>query len=355
MADHYVDAGERGVSGNFARRALLFIAILAVALFLWRIADVLLLAFAGVLIAVFLRGLAGYLAERSPLTIKWAFAVVLAVVLLVIGAFAWFSGPRIAEQFGQFTQELPQSVDTLKSRLREYAWGQYIVQYMSASKAKVLPQGLDAISKITGFTSAVLNALTSLFVILFTGIFFGFNPKLYLNGIVALVPKGKSERVREALHTVGASLWKWLLGRFIAMVFVGVATAVGLWALGVPLALLLGLIAGLLDFVAFFGPIVASIPAILIALGKGGYSTALYVALLYFAIQQIEGNLVTPLVQQKMVSIPPAVVVLAVLAFGLLFGLPGFILGVPLALVAMVLIKELYVEDMLGKQVESSS
>ena len=140
------------------------------------------------------------------------------------------------------------------------------------------------------------------------------------------------------------------MGQFLAMLFVGVATTIGLMLIGAPLALVLGLIAALLDFVPIVGPIAAAVPGILLAL-TAGPSTALYAALVYLVVQQLEGNLITPLVQQKMISLPPVLVLFAVVSAGLLLGIPGVIVATPLALLIMVLVRMLYVQDVLGKEV----
>jgi predicted PurR-regulated permease PerM len=138
----------------------------------------------------------------------------------------------------------------------------------------------------------------------------------------------------------------WLKGQAIAMVVVGLLTGLGLWALGMPSALTLGLLAGVLEFIPFAGPIIAAVPAILLALAVSP-ELALWVTLLYVAIQQFEGNLLTPLVQQYAVDLPGAVLLFSLIGFGTLFGTLGVILAAPLAVVTMVLVKRLYVIETL--------
>jgi predicted PurR-regulated permease PerM len=127
------------------------------------------------------------------------------------------------------------------------------------------------------------------------------------------------------------------------MVIVGLITGVGLWLLEIPLALSLGLIAGLLEFVPFVGPILSAIPAILVAFTQDGMAP-LYVVLLYLAVQQIEGNALMPLIQRWAVSLPPALGLIGVVVFGLLFGVLGVLFATPLMVVVMVLTQKLYVE-----------
>jgi predicted PurR-regulated permease PerM len=135
------------------------------------------------------------------------------------------------------------------------------------------------------------------------------------------------------------------------MMLVFVLTGLGLWAIGLPAALALALLAGLAEFVPLIGPVVAAIPALLIALAEG-WQTALWTLLLYLAIQQVESNLIMPLVQHRVVSLPPAVALFAVVAFGLLFGSLGVLFATPLAVVIFVAVKKLWVRETLGEPTE---
>lgn len=333
-----------------AKRSIVFVVVVALALFLWQIVDALLLMFIGVLIAVFLHGLAKRLSAHAPLSTSWSLGVVGVVLVGVFVGAALLLGPRISEQYNELVQTLPQSIDQLQQSLQQTPWGEYVLNEAQSPESG-LRTGGDVFSRLTGMASRALGALTNAILILFAAIFFAASPDLYKRGIVLLVPEGRAERVSEALDASGNALWKWLMGRLIAMVFVGIFTTIGLLLLGVPLALVLGLLAGILDFVPFIGPIAAAVPGILLALTIGP-TKALYAALVYFAVQQLEGNLLTPLVQRYEVSLPPVLVLFAVLAAGLLFGILGLIVATPLSVVVLVLVKMLYVEDALGKSVE---
>jgi hypothetical protein len=146
------------------------------------------------------------------------------------------------------------------------------------------------------FFSGLLGALGDVRIITFVAIYFAAQPYTYIDGIVTLVPKRKRARAREVLDEIGTTLSKWLFGKACSMLVVGAATALGLWLLGVPLALILGIIAGLLDFIPYLGPLMAGVPAVLMAL---------YTIGLFAAIQLAEGYLLQPLVEQKTVNLPP--------------------------------------------------
>ncbi len=332
-----------------ARLSLIFVAVVALALFIWKIATVLLLAFVGVLFAVFLRGLAHRLSDHSPLSTSWALAVVSLAIVAVLAAMVLLMGPRISDQVQQLTETLPQSIGQLQQAVQQTELGAYVLQQVQTSNGG-LNLGSNIFSQLTGTASRVIGGLMDVVLILFAAIFFAIDPGLYKRGVSLLLPKSKESRFEDALDATGDALWKWLMGKIVAMLFVGVAVTVGLTLLGIPLALTLGIIAGLFDFIPFFGPIVAAVPGILLGLTVGP-SNALYAALVYFAAQQIEGNVLTPLVQRRAVSVPPVLVLFAVIAGGLLFGVLGMLVATPLVVVAMVMISMLYVEDALGKDV----
>lgn len=331
------------------RRSLVFVGIIAIALMIWQIAGALVLAFVGILIAVFLRGLAGRLADRASLTEGWALSIVILTITVLLVGMAFLVGPRIVDQVQQLAESIPDSIGQLEESIRETDWGSYLLQ------ERELPDGAgqlgsDVFSRLTGAAFSVVGGLFDLVLILFAAVFFALDPGLYKHGIVLLAPKRTESRLREALEASGVALWKWLMARFVAMLFVGLSVWIGLMLLGVPLALTLGLLAGLLDFVPFVGPIAAAVPAILLAFTMGP-AEALYVSLLYLVVQQIEGNMVSPLVQQRAVSLPPVLVLFAVLAGGMLYGILGMLVATPLILIVIVFVSMLYIEDVLGKKV----
>jgi len=177
------------------------------------------------------------------------------------------------------------------------------------------------------------------------------NPGVYIGHLLLLLPVDRRSRVAQMFHLQGQALRLWLLGRLVSMVFVGVTSAIGLLLLDVPMALTLGLIAGLATFIPYLGPILGAIPAVLVAFLVSPM-VALYVAILYFVIESVESSLIYPLAQRHVVHIPPAYTVLIQIGGGVLGGLPGVILATPLAVVAAVAIQMLYVEDVLGESVE---
>ena len=304
--------------------------------------KLLLLVISGILIATFFRGIASFL--KSKLPIGDNFAVVLSLLIttgVFVGIFFILS-PRISNQFESFQKQLPNAIENAKEYILSKPIGNNFKSYVQDSNQILSTYG----SKLSKFFSSFLGGLTNLYIIFFLGLFFMFQPNLYVDGIVKLFPKYKRKRTKEILQVIGYTLKRWLLGKLFSMLLVGVLTGIGLYFLGIPLALTLGLFAAIITFIPNFGPILSLIPALLLALLKGP-DYALYVIILYVGIQAVESNLITPLIQNKMISFPLAMVLIAQVALGIFTGILGIILAVPIVAILMVIIKMAYIEDIL--------
>jgi predicted PurR-regulated permease PerM len=202
-----------------------------------------------------------------------------------------------------------------------------------------------------GITSAV-GALTSGLVVIIIGLYAATTPMVYIDGALRLLPPSRRERGREVVRALGQALRWWLVGRVASMAVVGFLTAVGLWVAGIPLAFVLGLIAALLSFVPYIGPIASVVPAALVALAESP-TKVLYVFIIYGVVQLLESYLITPLIQERAVSIPPAVLISAQVIMGILAGAIGVLMATPLAVVLIVLVQMLYLADVLGDPVST--
>lgn len=204
---------------------------------------------------------------------------------------------------------------------------------------------LQSLSKIIfPFLSSTLSAIAALVFMIFIAMYIASEPRLYKNGLLLLFPPERREHTSEVLSEVGHMLRSWLVARLIAMVVIGLVTGGVLALLKVPAAGALGIIAGLLEFIPLFGPIAASVPAIGMGLIESP-TTALWVAIAFVVIQQFEGNVLTPMLMQKRIEVPAAVVIVSVAALGVLFGVLGMLIAEPLSAVAILLMKRLWVKD----------
>ena len=332
---------EPGLSSlnDYTYRVLIALALVALAILGWRLASVFILVFGGVLVAVALRVLTNMLVRHTRLKERWALAIVVLSVAALLACTVWLIGAQVSSQLGELIGTLPEAVAKVKASLEQSTIGKAIAKFAQSSTKN----SEGAVSGLARFAGGTFSAVTDTVVILFVGLYLAADPGLYRRGVVRLFPQPAQISVLAALDKSGTALRKWLVGQLSAMVAVGTLTFLGLTLLQVPLSLSLALIAAMLEFVPFVGPIVASIPAILMGFTQGPQE-ALYVALLYLAINQVEGNVIMPLVQKWAVALPPALGILSVVAFGALFGIAGVLFAVPLMVVAMTLAQELYIK-----------
>jgi predicted PurR-regulated permease PerM len=307
----------------------------------WTVRDTLLLVFGAVVVAILLRALAAPLVHRAGIRQRRAVLLVLLVLLAVLGLALWLIGAPLAEQLQTLRSALPEAWAALRGWLQKLPAGDRLLQWMAE-----LSHAQPPWKNVAVLATAVAGALSSLLLIVLMGIYLALDARRYRDGAVRLFSPARRPQIGAALDATGQALTRWLLGQAVMMVTVGVAVAIGLSLLGMPMALALGLIAGLLEFVPFFGPIASGVLAVLVAFVQGPQQ-ALYVALLFIALQQIEESALVPLVQRWAVSLPPVLGLAGVLVFGTLFGPLGVVFGTPLTVVVMVLVDKLYVRQAL--------
>ena len=208
-------------------------------------------------------------------------------------------------------------------------------QFFSQSKNIIL-QTATLFSTTFGFLGSVV-------VFLFIGIFLAYDPQTYRHGLIQLAPVKYHRSFDLLLKDLTVVLRWWLMGKLLSMAIVGILTTLGLWLLNVPLALTLGLFAAFLTFVPNLGPILSAIPAVLMAVVQSS-ELALYVVLLYLVIQTFESYLITPLIQNNTLALPPVVIILAQLVMALFTGILGLTLATPLLAVITVVIRKCYIE-----------
>ncbi len=301
--------------------------------------SVLLLVLAGALIAIYFTGLSGLIFRKT----KWKRGICLTIsvlgTVLLVAALFWLIGAKLETQLSELTDTLPKTIERAKEQLEKSDLGKSVVKRISSPESA---QKLKA--SLGSFFKSTFGVLGDIYVVVFIAIFFTAAPGVYKRGIVDLIPQKGKQKAAEILDKLGENLKKWLKGKFFAMFVVFVLTAAGLAIIGIPLWLVLAIIAGLFNFIPNFGPLIGMVPAVLVALMIGP-SAAAIVGALYILIQVVESNFITPLVQQKLVSIPPALIIIAQLLISPLTGGWGLVLATPLMLIVMILVKELYIKN----------
>jgi len=343
---------DTGLSKHFTpyvRRVLIALGLAAVVIVLlftlWRLGEALLVMFASGLFAVFLSGCATWIRRRTSLGYGWCVLIVVMILAALIVGAAGSLGVQVAQQATQLYQGLNDSLQQVQAWLERSEWGSELLKQAEQDQLRLTELTAPATRLLRRAVAAIALGI----VILVVGIYLAGNPELYTRGALRLIPIGKRPRGQEVLDAVGLALQGWLLAEFVSMTIIGTLVAVGLWLFGIELWLILGLLAGLLTFIPNLGPIIAGIPPILLALNQSPW-LALGVLGYFTAVQFLEGYLITPMVQQRVIRLPPAAILSVQLLMGYAFGLLGIALAAPLLAAMMVIVEMLYVQDLLGDQ-----
>ena len=382
---------------DILRAAALVIGLYLALRLVWLTHELLLIAFLGVLFGLAVASGTDYLQRfRIPRGLG-ASLIVFGLLGALYGLGMW-SAPTLRAQFTELQKTLPGALDQAErwlDRQRSGMLGQFIPGGAVDQAEKAVgapapaperPQGqqgqqgrqgqpggaqaaepqasggglpqtltgqLGAVARyLFSFLSSTVAVLGGIILIIFIAIYIGAEPRLYQKGMLHLVPHTARPRAKEVLTAIGMTLRRWLVSQLIAMVVIGVVTTITLKLLGVQAALSLGIIAGLLEFIPLAGPFLAAIPAV--AMGFiDSPQKALFVAIAYIAIQQLENHVLIPVLMREGLDLPPLLTVLGLALMGIVFGFLGMLVAVPLLAAIVVAIKLLYVEDVMGDDVKT--
>ncbi|HEX2061540.1 MAG TPA: AI-2E family transporter [Thermoanaerobaculia bacterium] len=349
--------------------AIVFLVLIALR-FLWIAHAIFVVTFLGMLIGLAMARGVDHLERWHIRRGIGAPLVLLAVVGAFVGLFALI-GPSISQQSRELTKEMPKALHQIEQWLnrtpakalveqpqppqqqqQQQGQGNQQQQQQQGGLSGQLARELRGATKfLFPIVSSIFGAIGGVIIVLFIAMYIAAEPGLYREGMLHLVPHRHRARAAEWLSTLRDTLRQWLIARLIAMVLIGVITGGALALLQVKGAVALGVLAGLLEFVPFFGPIASAIPAIAIALVDSPQK-ALWVVGLYLVMQQLEGNVITPLLLERRLDIPPVLTVVAVAALGVVFGVIGMLIAEPLLAVILVTTKMLYVTDVVGDEVK---
>ncbi len=309
--------------------------------------QVVLLGITAVIWAVLFRGPADWICSKTCIKHHWATLLSVILVLGVMTGLGWLVFPSFIEEFSQFEKKIPEAINNIKEELVQTSLGRRLVQELESPQEIIMKNGGTLQNLVASFFSSLFGFLADVFIVIVVGFFLLADPHLYKRVIVKLFPVDRRPRVALLLTYQYRTLKSWLAGKLFDMFVVAALTTFGLWLLDIPLPIALGVIAGLISFIPNLGPIIALIPALLIAYLEGPKSV-LYVFILYNSIQLIESNLLLPLIQQHQVSVPPAFILLGQVLLGVVAGVLGIILTVPILVLLMVFVKMIYLQDILG-------
>ena len=332
--------------GHIAAITVAIVAIVGVAWLVIELSHFLLLVFSALVLAAVFDAITRAIMKVTGL--NRGPSLTLAVLLLLtvfVGVFGLF-GTQMAGEFDTIRESIPPAIEQLREFLDRLG--------LDDSVRGLIDQGSGDLSRYAGQLGGyVLSAGSALanFILVFVGaIFFASDPSVYRRGLLLLMPHRAEEVAATALDDASRGLRGWMVGQAVSSLVVAALSWAGLAILDVPASGGLGLIAGLLDVIPMIGPVIAGVPAVLLAFTVSP-ATALWTVGLFLLVQQLQGNFLQPMIQKHAVDVPPAVLLFAVVAAGLLFGLLGVLLAAPLTVIVYALVQRIYVQALLGKSI----
>ncbi|HVY58044.1 MAG TPA: AI-2E family transporter [Xanthobacteraceae bacterium] len=331
-------------TAEFAKRAAIFVAIALVPVLVWYLFNVILMAVGAIILAALLQLGAEPFIRWLGMRRGWALIVSGLLVVAIIGGAGYLFGTQLAAEFQEVIQRASQAQKSLSAQLQSTEFGQTLLSHTQFGNVSIS----DVLTKVFSLSTSFLEAVV---VTVVTGLYLAAQPRLYREGLVELFPPRWRANAVETIDDVSSALRLWLLAQLIQMVVIGLLSTFAVWMIGLPSPLALGIIAGVTEFIPYLGPILAAIPALLVAATQGLDAT-LWTLAAYIIIHQTEGNLIVPLMQRRMLFIPPAVILLGIVAISFLFGPIAIVFAAPIAVILFVLTKKLYLRDTLGEQTD---
>ncbi len=333
---------------EFISRLLLTVGVvLAVCVVIYAF-QIILLIFAGCLLAILLTGLSSYLRKYVKIPESLSLILVIILIIVLIAFCSWLFGQQFSAHLQNLGHTLQKAYNMLLSQIEKTGWGASLIKKTTSGVGGA--SGMQLLSKATVAFSTTLGMFVDFLVIIFVGLFLAFERKMYTEGFKRLFPKRLRPRVDELLSNLDQVLRWWMLGQFIYMLTIGILATIGLEIMGIPMALSLGIVAMVFSFVPYLGTIISVVPAMLIALTISGHM-ALYVLGLYLLIHMIDAYLLAPLIQLEAISLPPALTICSQILMGYFAGILGLLVATPLIAVIIVLVQVLYVRKVLSDDV----
>ena len=333
---------------RFIRRVLWIIVIVALVAALYLARHLLILAFGSVLIAIVIHAIAELYSTRLRLGSKRAMTAAILTLLAFLALLFWLFGVEFRSQVNTLVIALPGLLDQFQAYMSQSPVGAKVVDAVRAAFAgSRVAQDIGEI--VRGAGQLLLNTV----LVLFGAIFFAVDPKIYERGLLLLIPPSRRAALEDALGDVGSTLLLWLRAQLIQMTPMGTMVGIGLWIAGVPSPAMLGLLTGLSEFIPYVGPVAAMLPALGLA-ATAGTDQLLWALGVFAAVRVIQTNFVTPFVTSRVVAIPPALSLFAIIGTGAVFGLFGLFFSGGILVVGFTLVRSLYLREMLGEDIPRS-
>jgi predicted PurR-regulated permease PerM len=326
------------------KRAVLIVVVALVPFLIWYLFDVILVAFGAIILAMVLRLGAEPFSRWLAIPRSVALIASSLIALAVAGGAGYLFGTLISRELQDVLNRASAAEQIIQAKMHGSELGELFLSRMTQENFSITGIIEKFFTVSTGFLGALL-------VMVISAIYLAAQPELYRLGLIKLFPPRLHAQAAKKIDHIGNTLRLWLIGQLIQMILIGVLSGLAAWIIGLPSAIALGLIAFAAEFVPYLGPIIAAVPAVLVA-ATIDTTAMLWTIAAYLIIHQIEGNLFTPLIQRRLVLVPPAVMLLGIVAISLLFGPPAVIFAAPIVVVVFIAVKVLYVRDTLGEDTE---
>lgn len=348
---------EENSTYSFIKKVLISVVVAAtitlLVLFVGYAVNILLLVFLGVLLGIVFRSLRDIISDYTGMPTTLSLAVVVVFLFgLFIGS-GYLLVPKIYQQAEMMYDQAPEEWNKIKQELWQYEWGKEIARENPNPK-DFLENEQDAAGEDNDMTQGVLDlftvtagAIASTVLVIVIAIYIAAEPEVYTSGFLRLFPTDKRLLVTNIMDETALTIQWWLVGQLVSMLILGIITTLGLWLLGMPYSLVLGIFTALMTFIPNLGPILAGIPTLLVALTQSP-TMVLYVGIFYIFIQSVEGYFITPMIHREAINVPPVLIITIQFLLYYLIGFIGVFVAMPLVACLMILIQRVYIEEILG-------
>ncbi len=346
---------------SFLKKVLIFVlialAVILLVMFIGRAIDTLLVIFAGVLLGTIFRSARDFIHQTFHISHSFSLVIVVLTFLSAVIGTSYLLAPHIADQADMFYEQLPETWEMTKQEISQFGWGRELarenpnIRDFFESESDQADENNDITKSILGYLSTTVAIIAGFILVFVIAIYIAAEPKLYTEGLVRLFPINRRKQVVEIMNEIAITIQWWMVGQVCSMIILGTLATLGLWLLGIPYAILLGVLTAFMTFIPNLGPIIASVPILLISLTVS-VETAIYVGIFYVILQGIEGYFITPMIHRKAISVPPVLIITIQFLLYYLVGFLGVLLAMPIIGCAMVIVKRLYIQDILGDSLE---
>lgn len=346
---------------SFSKKVWIAVAVAAtitiLVLFIGYAVNILMLVFVGVLLGIIFRSLRDIVSKYSRIPTTPSLVIVIVFFLSLIIGSGFLLAPGVYDQASMMYEQVPEEWNNIKQQIWQYDWGKEVARENPEAK-DIMENESDGTGEDNDMTRGILDmfsvtagAMTSTVLVFVIAIYIAAEPEVYTGGLLRLIPIDKRLLAIKIMDETALTMQWWLVGQLLSMLILGTITTLGLWLMGMPYSLILGIFTALMTFIPNLGPILAGIPTLLVALTVSP-KMALYVAIFYIGLQSIEGYFITPMIHRKAINVSPVLIITFQFLLYYLVGFIGVFVAMPLLAFLMILIQRVYVEEILGDSME---